>query len=330
VRQRSSDDGLHGLKDSSNCLSSFLSVLHNRYARVCVSDVEFLEINKNMKLKMMVGLVVNSCDDCDACQELIHSLDYIADKDRRRDLFVQIEKLICRVNHSIQKFQSLHLYAERCIFGLKNRATFAGFASLLNTAVEIVEEVTFRNCTNTQDVDYVKCYGIRAMSKEQQQQQQQQQLHPWWHSPSFDSADGSCVGDYGGGFHDVAAAATSSSSGVDCYNNYFDYYENVEDDTAELDVDEDNASASASAVSQMLADFESNINNNPISTSAAAAGNSCANDEVVVEVETMGAAMEEAASAEKGENGEKEKENSTKHVVVDDKPKSSKWYSFLW
>jgi hypothetical protein len=292
-----------------------------------------------MKLKMMVDLVVNSCDDCDACQELIHSLDYIADKDRRRDLFVQIEKLICRVNHSIQKFQSLHLYAERCIFGLKNRATFADFASLLNTAVEIVEEVAFRNCTNTQDVDYVKCYGIRAMSKEQQQQQQQQ-LNPWWHSPSsFDSADGSCAGDYGGGFHDVAAAATSSSSGVDCYNNYFDYYENVEDDTAEVDVDEDNASASASAVSQMLADFESNINNinnnnNSISTfaAAAAAGNSCANDEVVVEVEMMGAAMEEAASAENGEKVEKEEENnSTKHVVVDDKSKSSsKWYSFLW
>ena len=47
-----------------------------------------------MKLKKMIGLVVNVCDDCDACQELIHSLDYIGDEERRRDLFIQIEKLI--------------------------------------------------------------------------------------------------------------------------------------------------------------------------------------------------------------------------------------------
>ena len=131
-----------------------------------------------MKLKKMLGLVVNGCDDCDACQELIHSLDYIEDEKRRRDLFVEIEKLICRINHSVRKFQLLHLYAERCIFGLKNRAVFTEFASFLNTAVEIVEEVTSRNCTHTQDVDFVKCYGIRATSKQEQEQQEQQQQKP--------------------------------------------------------------------------------------------------------------------------------------------------------
>ena len=349
VRQRSSE-GLHGLKDSSKYLSSFLSILHNRYARVCVSDVEFLEINKNMKLKMMVDLVVNSCDDCDACQELIHSLDYISDNERRRDLFHQIEKLICRVNNSVRKFQSLHLYAERCIFGLKNRAMFADFASLLNTAVEIVEEVTSRNCTNTQDVDYVKCYGIRAMSKEQQEQQeQQQQEQPWWKSPPFDSADGSCVEDYysSGGceYCDFAGAdntttTTGTGAGAECYNNYFDYYENADSVVGDDDAEEN---ASAAAVSQMLADFESNINNSN-SVSASAAVGAYANDEVVVEVEMGAAMMEEEAvtvtvtvsataaeAAEKGE-GEKEGEKNIK-AAVDEKPKSSssnKWYSFIW
>ena len=360
VRQRSSE-GLHGLKDSSKCLSSFLSILHNRYARVCVSDVEFLEINKNMKLKKMVELVVNCCDDCDACQELIHSLDYISDNERRRDLFHQIEKLICRVNNSVRKFQSLHLYAERCIFGLKNRAMFADFASLLNTALEIVEEVTSRNCTNTQDVDYVKCYGIRAMSKEQQEEQQQEQ--PWWKSPPFDSADGSCVGDYysggGCGYCDFAGADTTTTTttgtsttgtgaGAECYNNYFDYYENADSVVGDDDAEEN---ASAAAVSQMLADFESNINSNSnsnsVSTSAAPAAPAApvgayANDEVVVEVEMGAAMMEEEAvtvtvsataaeAAEKGE-GEKEGEKNIK-AAVDEKPKSSssnKWYSFLW
>jgi hypothetical protein len=351
VRQRSSE-GLHGLKDSSKCLSSFLSILHNRYARVCVSDVEFLEINKNMKLKKMVELVVNCCDDCDACQELIHSLDYISDNERRRDLFHQIEKLICRVNNSVRKFQSLHLYAERCIFGLKNRAMFADFASLLNTALEIVEEVTSRNCTNTQDVDYVKCYGIRAMSKEQQEEQQQEQ--PWWKSPPFDSADGSCVGDYysggGCGYCDFAGAditttttttsTTGTCAGAECYNNYFDYYENADSVVGDDDVEEN---ASAAAVSQMLADFESNIssNSNSISTSAApvAPVGAYANDEVVVEVEMGAAMMEEEAvtvsataaeAAETGEKGEKEGEKNIKAAAADDKPKSSKWYSFLW
>ena len=141
LSRKRSGEGLLGLNDASKSLSSFMSPLNNKYARICVSDVEFLEINKNMKLKKMIGLVVNVCDDCDACQELIHSLDYIGDEERRRDLFIQIEKLICRINHSVRKFQHLHLYAERCIFGLRNRAVFTEFASFLNTAVEIFEEV---------------------------------------------------------------------------------------------------------------------------------------------------------------------------------------------
>ena len=67
-------------------------------------------------------------------------------------MFVQIDKLICRINHSVRKFQRLHLYAERCIFGLKNRAVFTEFASFLNTAVEIVEEVTSRRIRKKQQL----------------------------------------------------------------------------------------------------------------------------------------------------------------------------------
>jgi hypothetical protein len=221
----------------------------------------------------------------------------------------------------------------------------------LNTAVEIVEEVTSRNCTNTQDVDYVKCYGIRAMSKEQQEEQQQEQ--PWWKSPPFDSADGSCVGDYysggGCGYCDFAGAditttsTTGTGAGAECYNNYFDYYENADSVVGDDDAEEN---VSAAAVSQMLADFESNINSNSnsVSTSAAPAApvGAYANDEVVVEVEMGAAIMEEEAvtvtvsataaeAAETGEKGEKEGEKNIKAAAVDEKPKSSsKWYSFLW
>ena len=231
-RKRSSE-GLLGLKDASKSLSSFLSTLNNKYARICVSDVEFLEINKNMKLKKMLELVVNVCDDCDACQELIHSLDYIEGEERRRDLFVQIDKLICRINHSVRKFQLLHLYAERCIFGLKNRAVFTEFASFLNTAVEIVEEVTSRNCTHTLDVEYVKCYGIRATSKQEKEQA---------------ANDGSCVGDYYSG--GCSWDGSHGYDGTTVNNNHYDYFENA--DNVETDaVDEEMTS-----VSQMLADFD--------------------------------------------------------------------------
>lgn len=240
LSRKRSGEGLLGLKDGSKSLSSFMSTLNNKYARICVADVEFLEINKNMKLKMLLGLVVNLCDDCDACQELIHSLDYIGDEERRRDLFVQIEKLICRINHSVRKFQRLHLHAERCIFGLRNRAVFTEFASFLNTAVEIVEEVTSRNCTHAQDVDFVKCYGIRATSKQEQQQAAD--------NGAWGGADGSCVGDYGGswdGSHD-------GYGGIIVNNNHYDYYENADNvETDDADADEETAS-----VSQMLAEFD--------------------------------------------------------------------------
>jgi hypothetical protein len=258
LSRKRSGEGLVGLKDASKSLSSFLSTLNNRYARICVSDVEFLEINKNMKLKKMLELVVNVCDDCDACQELIHSLDYIGHEERRRDLFVQIDKLICRINHSVRKFQLLHLYAERCIFGLKNRAVFTEFASFLNTAVEIVEEVTSRNCTHTQDVEYVKCYGIRATSKQEQEKQE-----------AAAANDGSCVGDYysggcdgcGGCWDGSACASWDGSNGYDgvtVNNNHYDYYENADDvegddadDTVDTGADEEMTS-----VSQMLAEFD--------------------------------------------------------------------------
>ena len=222
LSRKRSGEGLLGLKDSSKSLSSFLSTMNNKYARICVSDVEFLEINKNMKLKKMLGLVVNLCDDCDACQELIHSLDYIQDEERRRDLFIQIEKLMCRINHSVRKFQLLHLHAERCIFGLKNRVVFTEFASFLNTAVEIVEEVTSRNSTHAQDVDFVKCYGIRATSKQQQQQQEQQQQQQVEWNP-FTCADGSCLGDYGTPYSAGNGETWSSDNG-----NY-DYSEDADD-----------------------------------------------------------------------------------------------------
>jgi len=239
LSRKRSGEGLVGLKDASKSLSSFLSTLNNKYARICISDVEFLEINKNMKLKKMLELVVNLCDDCDACQELIHSLDYISDEERRRDLFVQIDKLICRINHSVRKFQLLHLYAERCIFGLKNRAVFTEFASFLNTAVEIVEEVTSRNCTHTQDVQYVKCYGIRAMSKQEQDKQEA-------------ANDGSCVGDYYSG--GCSWDGSNGYDGITVNNNHYDYYENVDD--VEADADEMDADEAMTSVSQMLAEFD--------------------------------------------------------------------------
>jgi hypothetical protein len=245
LSRKRSGEGLLGLKDCSKSVSSFMSTLNNKYARICVADVEFLEINKNMKLKMLLGLVVNVCDDCDACQELIHSLDYIGDEERRRDLFVQIEKLICRINHSVRKFQRLHLYAERCIFGLRNRAVFTEFASFLNTAVEIVEEVTSRNCTHAQDVDFVKCYGIRATSKQEQQEQQQAADNGAW-----GGADGSCMGDYYGGSWD---GSHDGYGGITVNNNHYDYYENA--DNVEMDDDAD-ADEEMTSVSQMLADFD--------------------------------------------------------------------------
>ena len=310
MSRKRSGEGLVGLKDASKSLSSFLSTLNNKYARICVSDVEFLEINKNMKLKKMLELVVNVCDDCDACQELIHSLDYIGDEERRRDLFVQIDKLICRINHSVRKFQLLHLYAERCIFGLKNRAVFTEFASFLNTAVEIVEEVTSRNCTHTQDVQYVKCYGIRARSK------QDAAAH-----------DGSCVGDYySGGCWDSGACTSWDGSngydGVTVNNNHYDYYENADDVEADADADAD-ADEEMTSVSQMLAEFDA--------MRALTATSVVVEDTVKVEVEVEVDQQQQSEEVElvmtstavKEEQKQQEEEKETK------KETKGKWFSWF-
>jgi hypothetical protein len=332
LSRKRSGDGLLGLKDASKSLSSFISTLNNKYARICVSDVEFLEINKNMKLKKMLGLVVNGCDDCDACQELIHSLDYIEDEKRRRDLFVQIEKLICRINHSVRKFQLLHLYAERCIFGLKNRAVFTEFASFLNTAVEIVEEVTSRNCTHTQDVDFVKCYGIRATSKQEQQEQQEQQQQ------QEAAGSSSCVGDYGGSWGNWGSwDGGNGYDGITVNNNHYDYYENadnVETDDADADADEEMTS-----VSQMLAEFETMRALTATATTvatAAASGIEDTEDTVKVEQEQQVIVKESeevevvitTATAVKEEQEDKEKETNNNNDANQNKPKG-KWFSWL-
>jgi len=318
-RKRSSE-GLVGLKDASKSLSSFLSTLNNKYARICVSDVEFLEINKNMKLKKMLELVVNLCDDCDACQELIHSLDYIGHEERRRDLFVQIDKLICRINHSVRKFQLLHLYAERCIFGLKNRAVFTEFASFLNTAVEIVEEVTSRNCTHTQDVEYVKYYGIRATSKQEQEKQEAA-------AAAAAANDGSCVGDYysggcGGCWDGSACASWDGSNGYDgvtVNNNHYDYYENADN----VEGDDEGADEEMTSVSQMLAEFDA--------MRALTATSVVVEDTIKVEVEVEVDQQQQSEEVElvmtstavKEEQKQQEEEKETK------KETKGKWFSWF-
>ena len=318
-RKRSSE-GLVGLKDASKSLSSFLSTLNNKYARICVSDVEFLEINKNMKLKKMLELVVNLCDDCDACQELIHSLDYISDEERRRDLFVQIDKLICRINHSVRKFQLLHLYAERCIFGLKNRAVFTEFASFLNTAVEIVEEVTSRNCTHTQDVEYVKYYGIRSTSKQEQEKQEAA-------AAAAAANDGSCVGDYysggcGGCWDGSACASWDGSNGYDgvtVNNNHYDYYENADN----VEGDDEGADEEMTSVSQMLAEFDA--------MRALTATSVVVEDTIKVEVEVEVDQQQQSEEVElvmtstavKEEQKQQEEEKETK------KETKGKWFSWF-
>ena len=174
TRQKVDSCDLDGLNCMSNGLSNYLSVLSNRYSRVCISDTSFLEINKNMKLKKMHGLVINMCDDGDACQELIHSIDFI-DAAEHPELFFKIQKLICRINHSVQQFEKLHLHAERSLFGLRNRKVFEGFSLFLNTALEIVEEVTSRCSAYTQDLEYAMCYGQLNSGLPQYGQQEEQQ-----------------------------------------------------------------------------------------------------------------------------------------------------------
>jgi hypothetical protein len=158
TRQRLDFPELYGLHCASNGITSYLPALNNRYSRVCVSDTTFLEVNRNMKLKQMNGHVITACDDCDACQEMIHSIDH-ARPEERDQLFADIEQMICRVNKGVQRFEKLHLNAERSLFGLRNRRVLEDFGAYLNTALEIVEEVTSRVSTFTQDLEYAKCYG---------------------------------------------------------------------------------------------------------------------------------------------------------------------------
>jgi hypothetical protein len=170
TRQRLDSSELCGLNCTSNGLTSYLPALNNRYSRVCVSDTTFLEINRNMKLKQMNGHVISACDDCDVCQEMIHSIDH-ARPEERDQLFADIEQMICRVNKGVQRFEKLHLNAERSLFGLRNRKVLEDFGAYLNTALEIVEEVTSRVSTFTQDLEYAKCYGQLFRCNDHQHEQ---------------------------------------------------------------------------------------------------------------------------------------------------------------
>jgi hypothetical protein len=191
---------------------------------------------------------------------------------------------------------------------LKNRAVFTEFASFLNTAVEIVEEVTSRNCTHTQDVQYVKCYGIRATSK-------QDAAH-----------DGSCVGDYySGGCWDGSACTSWDGSngydGITVNNNHYDYYENADNVESDADADEEMTS-----VSQMLAEFDAMR-----ALTATATADSVVEDTVEVEQQVVVAANESeeaelviTATAVKEEQRE-EKENETNNSDT----KKGKWFSWF-
>jgi len=158
TRQRLDSPELHGLHSSGIPITTYISALNNRYSRVCISDTSFLEANRNMKLKQMNGHVINACDDCDACQELIHSVDRTP-VEYRAAVFDSIQTMICKVNRSVHKFEKLHLNAERSLFGLRNRRVFEDFGMYLNTALEIIEEITSRVSTFTQDLEYARCYG---------------------------------------------------------------------------------------------------------------------------------------------------------------------------
>jgi hypothetical protein len=158
TRQHFDSPDLHGLHSSNLQITSYISALNNRYARVCVSDTTFLEANRNMKLKKLNGFVIHACDECDTCQEMIYSIDHTHSEDRD-EVFANIEKTICKINKSVQQFEKLHVNAERSLFGLRNRRVLEDFGAYLNTALEIMEEVTYRVSTFTQDLEYARCYG---------------------------------------------------------------------------------------------------------------------------------------------------------------------------
>ena len=158
TRRRLDSPELHGLHSGGIPMTTYISALNNRYSRVCISDTSFLEANRNMKLKQMNGHVIGACDDCDACQELIHSVDRTP-LEYRAEVFDSIQTMICKVNKSVHAFENLHLNAERSLFGLRNRRVFEDFGMYLNTALEIIEEITSRVSTFTQDLEYARCYG---------------------------------------------------------------------------------------------------------------------------------------------------------------------------
>ena len=158
TRQRLDSPELHGIHSGGIPITTYISALNNRYSRVCISDTSFLEANRNMKLKQMNGHVISACDDCDACQELIHSVDRTP-VEYRAEVFDSIQTMICKVNRSVHKFEKLHLNAERSLLGLRNRRVFEDFGMYLNTALEIIEEITSRVSTFTQDLEYARCYG---------------------------------------------------------------------------------------------------------------------------------------------------------------------------
>jgi hypothetical protein len=190
---------------------------------------------------------------------------------------------------------------------LKNRAVFTEFASFLNTAVEIVEEVTSRNCTHTQDVEYVKCYGIRATSKQ----------------AAAAANDGSCVGDYySGGCWDGSACASWDGSngydGVTVNNNHYDYYENADN----VEGGDEGADEEMTSVSEMLAEFDA--------MRALTATSVVVEDTVKVEVDQQQQQSEEVelvmtstAVKEEQKQQEEEKEKETK------KETKGKWFSWF-
>jgi hypothetical protein len=191
---------------------------------------------------------------------------------------------------------------------LKNRAVFTEFASFLNTAVEIVEEVTSRNCTHTQDVQYVKCYGIRATSKQEQEKQA---------AAAAAANDGSCVGDYySGSCWDGSACASWDGSngydGVTVNNNHYDYYENADN----VEADEEMTS-----VSQMLAEFDA--------MRALTATSIVVEDTVKVEVEQQQSEEVElvmTATAVKEEQKQQKQQEEEKETKKETK---GKWFSWF-
>jgi hypothetical protein len=232
TRQTTGVPELVGLNCMSNGLSNYLSVLSNRYSRVCISDTSFLEINKNMKLKKLHGLVINMCDDSDACQELIHSIDFI-DALEHPELFLKIQKLICRINHSVQQFEKLHLHAERSLFGLRNRKVFEGFGLFLNTALEIVEEVTSRCSAYTQDLEYATCYGqlhsrLQHYGQQdgqhwQEQQHWQEEQQQYEEGAAFTTSEGTV---YGYGYdYDYSECADPLNNEVESTHQMLSYFD---------------------------------------------------------------------------------------------------------